>query len=199
MPYNDLIWIIQYQEQALNWQLWINSAEELLAASKKLEPSIKRYWSAASENFQDGRYNVPMAKPRLYLQMVYSMLVAYAIENLLKASLILQNEKQYRQEILNTSKLPEKLKSSKHSLVKLAKDSNLHISIEETNLLYRLSRNSHWQGRYPVPINAKELNSVVMDGNMAHFVAYLAPNDLMKLKVLIKRIKKHIKDNCSES
>ncbi len=31
-----------------------------------------------------------------------------------------------------------------------------------------------------------------------HFVAFLAPDDIPKLKSLIKRIKKHIKDNYSK-
>ena len=98
---------IQYLEQALDWRLWVKSADDLLAAAEELEPSIERYWSLAKENLvadqedvREGRPRRPWKEQGPYLQSIYSMLVAYAIENLYKASLILQNKKQYEQEIL---------------------------------------------------------------------------------------------------
>ena len=198
MTNTDFMYLIQYLEQALDWQLWVKSADDLLAASEKLEPSIKRYWSAARENLKEGRYSEPKKEPVRYLQAIYSMLVAYAIENLYKASLILQNKKQYEQYILQERRLPGELKTPRHNLLDLVHKLNLNIDADETNLLLRLSRNSHWQGRYPVPVKAEDLNSVIKDDNgNVHFVAFLAPDDIQKLKLLIKRIKKNIKDDSS--
>ncbi|MCK4698202.1 MAG: hypothetical protein KAT53_07865 [Dehalococcoidia bacterium] len=198
MTNTDFMYLSQYLEQALDWQLWVKSADDLLAASEKLEPSIKKYWLAATGNLKEGRYSEPKKKPGRSLQAIYSMLVAYAIENLYKASLILQNKKQYEQEILQKGGLPSEIKTSRHDLLGLVHKLNLNIDADETNLLLRLSRNSYWQGRYPVPVKAKGLNSVIKDDNRnIHFVAFLAPDDIQKLKLLIKRIKKNIKDDSS--
>ena len=202
MTNTDFMYLIQYLEQALDWQLWVKSADDLLAASEKLEPSIKKYWSVAMENLKkeredlkEGRYSEPKEKPGHYLQAIYSMLVAYAIENLYKASLILQNKKQYEQDILRERGLPRELKTQKHDLLGLVRKLNLDIDTDEINLLLRLSRNSYWQGRYPVPTKAKDLNSVVMHDGIPHFVACLTPGDFTKIESLISRIKEHIKDN----
>ena len=203
MKTTEFMYLIQYVEQALNWQLWEKSADNLLAASKKLEPNIKKYWSEWREILTEERKNLkvrdidPKIIPRRYFQDIYSMLVAYAIENLCKASLILKNKKQYEQEILQKGILPADLKTPRHDLAKLVKKLNLYINPYEKNLLLRISRNSHWQGRYPVPVKAEDLNPVVKDEGNAHFVAFLAPEDIPKLKLLIIRIKKNIKDSSS--
>lgn len=171
---------IQYLEQALDWRLWVKSADDLLAAAEELEPSIKRYWSIAKENLvaeredvREGRRRRPWKEQGPYLQAIYSMLVAYAIENLYKASLILQNKKQYEQEIQQKGGLPSELRTSRHNLLDLVNKLNFNIDKDEKNLLLRISRHSYWQGRYPVPIKAKDLNSVEMHDGIPHFVAFL--------------------------
>ena len=123
------------------------------------------------------------------------MLVAYAIENLCKASMIIQNKKKYEQEILQKRGLPKELKTLRHNLLGLVNKLNINISKDENNLLMRISRQSLWQGRYPVPIKANDLKSVEMHDGIPHFVAFLAPSDFPKIESLISRIKQHIKDN----
>lgn len=193
---------IQYLEQALDWRLWVKSADDLLAAAEELEPSIKRYWSLAKESLiaeqedvREGRPRRPWKEQGPYLQAIYSMLVAYAVENLCKASLILQNKKQYEQEILQKGGLPSELRTPRHNLLDLVNKLNFNIAEDEKNLLLRISRHSYWQGRYPVPTKAKDLNSVEMHDGIPHFVAFLAPNDFPKIELLISRIKEHIKGN----
>ncbi len=197
----NLILLNQYIEQALDWRQWVENAGDLLVASKKLEPSIKRYWLVVNENIRKDGENIkagrciePWKKTGRYLQAIYSMLVAYAIENLCKARLILQNKEQYKQKILQEGVLPQELKSPRHDLLDLVHKLNLNIDADEETLLLRLSRNSHWQGRYPVPLKAEDLSSVTKEGR---FVAFLALDDIQKLKLLIKRIKKNIKDDSS--
>ena len=203
MTHTDFWYLIQYQEQTLSWQLWVEKADDLLSASEKLKPGLRTYWAAAEENLKEeylnkGNYSKPKKKQGRYLQAIYSMLVAYAIENLYKAILILQNKKQYEQDIVREESLPRELKTPRHDLVKLVRKLNLNIDTDEINLLLRLSRNSHWQGRYPVPAKAKDLKNVVMHDGIPHFVAFLAPSDFPKIESLISRIKQHIKDNCSK-
>ncbi|MFC1932231.1 hypothetical protein ACFLXU_01190 [Chloroflexota bacterium] len=202
MSNTEFHYLIQYLEQALNWQLWVKSADDLLAAAGELEPSIKTYWTISKENLEaeqedvrEGRDRRPWKEAGPYLQAIYSMLVAYAIENLYKTILILQNKNQYKQDIIRERGLPRELKTQKHNLLDLVNKLKLNINEDEKNILLRLSRNSYWQGRYPVPTKAKDLNSVVVSDGIPHFVAFLSPNDFPKIKSLISRIKEHIKDN----
>ena len=55
MSNTEFHYLIQYLEQALNWQLWVKSADDLLAAAGELEPSIKRYWAITKENLEAER------------------------------------------------------------------------------------------------------------------------------------------------
>ena len=120
--------LIQYQEQVLAPVYWIKQADELIQASKKLEPSLKRYWVAVLEHFdpKKGTYNPPPKfKPKKLLQAPYFMLVAYAIENYFKAVLIAQFEAAYKSEILRTGKLPRALNN--HDLLGLAEGTNFKL------------------------------------------------------------------------
>lgn len=183
--------LIQYQEQVLIPYLWINQADELIAASKKLEPSIKKYWLTAIKYFDSkkGTYSPPAGfTPKRLLQSVYFMLVAYAIENYLKAILIADSEATYRSDILRTGNLPKEL--NEHNLITLAKKSKFVFTDIELSLLSRLSRNSKWQGRYPVPAKADQLNSMASHNGKAIFTAFLAPVDISNLAKLVRRIKK---------
>ena len=120
---------IQYKEQVLNWQLWINQADELLAASKKLEPSMKKYWLTTTQYFDPnkGTYSPPPGfKPNKLLQGTYFMIMAYAIENLLKAILIRQSKEDYETEVMHTHELPKDLKE--HDLMVLFKKTNIKLN-----------------------------------------------------------------------
>jgi hypothetical protein len=194
----ELQFLIQYQEQVLIPIYWIKQADELIQASKKLEPSIKRYWLAVSKYFdpRKGTYNPPPEfKPKKLLQATYFMLVAYAIENYFKAVLITNFEADYKSEILRTGKLPRALID--HNLMKLSERTNFTLSNIDTSLLTRLSRNSLWQGRYPVPVNANQLNSMTIHNGNAYFTAFLAPDDIKNLNTLIRRIQKFSTKNLS--
>ena len=193
MDSKQFYFYFQYKEQVLDCQLWIKQADELLAASKKLEPSIKKYWLTATKYLDPikGTYSPPPGfRPKQLLQGTYFMLMAYAIENLLKAILIRQCMEDYEQEVMRTHELPKDLKE--HDLMFLINKTNFTINQTETNLLSRLCRNSVWQGRYPVPVKAAQLDSIVVHKGEAHFTAFLAPSDIPNLNSLIKRIRKHI-------
>ena len=139
----DLQSLIMYQERVLTPSSWINQADELIQASKKIEPSIKKYWLTVSKYFdpKKGTYDPPPEfKPKRLLQATYFMLLAYAIENYFKAVMISESETIYQSEILRTEKLPQALNN--HDLLALARRTNFAVSDIDTSLLARLSRNS---------------------------------------------------------
>jgi hypothetical protein len=68
------------------------------------------------------------------------MLVAYAIENLFKALLIIQSKEKLNQELMLSYELPKELKG--HDLSVLAQKAKFDISHLEFNLLSRPCRNS---------------------------------------------------------
>jgi len=196
----NIQFLILYQAQVLIPSSWINQADELIEASKKLEPSIKKYWLTTSKYFDTylGTYNPPPGfKPKRLLQGTYFMLLAYAIENYFKAIMIVDFEATYRDEILRTGKLPKALKEHNHNLIALAESSKFVLTDTEAGLLTRLSRNSLWQGRYPVPVSANQLNSRAVYRNKAFFTAFFAPADIKNLNALIRRIKKFSSNKAS--
>ena len=140
--------LIQYQEQVLTPHLWINQADELITASKKFAPSIKKYWLTVGKYYDPKShiYSPPAGfKPTKLLQSTYFMLVAYAIENYFKAILVADSKFEFRNEIMQTGKLPKALK--RHNLVKLAGETGFSLNDIELNLLTRLYRNSFLQAR----------------------------------------------------
>ena len=197
--------LIEYQERVLNPYSWINQADELIKASKKLEPSIKKYWSTASKYFDPnkGTYSPPAGfKPKRPLQATYFMLLAYAIENYLKAILVAENKEKYNQAILHKrtlGNLPEDLKKYGHDLIQLARESKLSCTEAELSLLIRLFRHSDWQGRYPVPIKADKLNSTARYNGKGFDIKAIGMwcEDINDLKILIRRIKKFSSNKAS--
>ena len=131
--YQDIVFLSQYSESLLNWDLWIGKAEELLATARELEPNIRSYWDVVMLDVKDLRYSKggkPPHKLPVYIQAVYSMLIAYALENLFKAMIIGEQQDTFRTHIMNEGgKLPEKIKS--HDLIRLAKDAHFKFSASD--------------------------------------------------------------------
>ena len=194
--YQDLMFFGQYLESLLNWDLWIGKAEELLAAAEALEPHIRSYWKVVASNVKEGRYRnggKPPHRPPAYFQAVYSMLIAYALENLFKAMIIREQQDTFRNQIMsNGGKLPEKVKC--HDLIRLAKEAHFKFNVNDEDLLTRLHRNSEWAGRYPIPVSSSGLKNIKVfttDGK-GHFTAFLSPKDIDLLIDLVHRVKTHI-------
>jgi len=201
--YQDIVFLSQYSESLLNWDLWIGKAEELLATARALEPNIRSYWDVVMSDVKELRYSKggkPPHKPPVYIQAVYSMLIAYALENLFKALIIGEQQDVFRNQIMsNGGKLPAKVKD--HDLIRLAKEAHFKFNVNDEDLLTRLYRNSSWAGRYPVPVSSSGLKNIkvfVTDGE-GHFTAFLRPEDIELLNDLINRVKTHIKHTLNSS
>ena len=180
---------IQYSERLSDWRLWVNKADELLEAAMLLEPHVREYWSAVTTNSEEGRYTDPSKTPRTpppNPQSAYFMLVAYALENLLKAILIRDRQNGLRNRLFK--RLPHVVKT--HDLTYLAKEANVSVSLVEEDLLHRLSWQSTWAGRYPIPVEASALRNVesYSDGK-SYLTACFYRNDADNLTDLIKRVK----------
>ena len=186
---------IQYIENLLNWELWVDKADKLLEASKILEPQIRDYWNVVMNNAKEGRYNKggePPHIPPSNIQDPYFILISYALENLLKALIIRDRSDEIRSRFTQTGKLPKLIRD--HDLLELSRKASIKMDIKEEDILTRLSRFSKWKSRYPVPVELSDLQNVLKysDGK-AYFTDYSKPDDLEQLDTIIKRVKDHLK------
>ena len=193
----ELIFRVQYLERLLNWKLWIDKAEELLAGAKALEPLVRSLWDTIKADFKEGRYSeggeAPHQPPQ-NLQGVYFMLVAYALENLFKALIIWEHQDDFQNQVLRKEgKLPGIAKD--HDLIRLAKEAHFVIDVGDEDLLTRLHWNSVWAGRYPIPVDCGGLKNVkIYSDGKGYLIAYFSPNDIDRLNTLVQRVKTHVID-----
>ena len=162
---------------------WIRKADELIYSASLLEPKIIQIWDNLKSVFhgEDAR---PGSTGYIG---TFFMLYAFAIENSLKAKIILKNRIKFRKYVEQRGKLPEELKS--HDLFTLAKSLDIQIDSSEEDLLRRLSRSAVWAGRYPVPLFSKELGGQqYSNGNIYNDSVYKRI-DIEKIKKLFEKIK----------
>lgn len=173
-PVSRIYDAIKYSEQLCSIDRWLDKAEELLASAAVLRTEVEQYWSEIV--FKNNQ--IVSVPDRKYVQPAYSMLVAYAIENYCKAVLVFQHKNELQNRVLE--KLPGYLNN--HNLEVLARDMGMTLSVPDEELLFRLTCNSKWRGRYPIPIGASATAAVreFSDGRQ-YLVAYLAPNDLNRI------------------
>jgi hypothetical protein len=181
-PKPNLSEAIEFSHRLIDTSLWIRNAEELQAAAAVLEIDIRLYWSEC--RVKDN--HVIQVSNRKYVQGPYSMLMAYSLENYLKA-IIIHDKSDSLRGILLTD-LPRYLND--HNLVQLAKQAKVTLDISEEELLNRLSRFSTWAGRYPIPTGPNALTTVrkLSDGK-TYLAAYLAPHDIDRINKFIARLR----------
>lgn len=83
--------------------------------------------------------------------------------------------------------------------MKLAGETGFSLNDIELNLLTRLYRNSFWQARYPVPTKADGLIEISTRNGKLLFEAFLAPQDIHNLTIVVRRIKKFSSTKVSAS
>jgi len=86
----------------------------------------------------------------IQLISVYFLLTGYAIENLLKAILIIQHPEYFKP----NAKLND-IRS--HNLLSLCKRCNIVIRQGEAILLKKLTSFIEWQGKYPIPLESDQM------------------------------------------
>jgi len=183
---------IQFSEQMSEPHLWLRKANELLAAARVLEKEIQAQW--AEIEVQDRR--IVRTSGRIDVHAPYFLLVAYAVENFFKGLLVHRNRAELQGRVL--SSLPKYL--NEHDLLKLAKSVEFQAGVPDQDLLTRLSRNSIWAGRYPVPTGpdgARTLQKYT-DGRV-YLTALFYQNDIDRVHDLLDRLRARVVAELPES
>jgi hypothetical protein len=171
-------------------------ADEMLEASKVLEPQLRRYWSVVMTNTKEGKYDKGREYPHIpppNLHGPYFILVSYALENLFKAIIVRERGDEIRSQFAQKGSLPKLI--NEHNLVNLSKKANMEMDIKEEDILTRLSRQSKWKSRYPVPVELRDLQNIIQysDGE-PYFTDYYAPGDLDWLNAIAQKVRGHAID-----
>jgi hypothetical protein len=130
------------------------------------------------------------APSRRFLQGPYFLLIAYALENYFKARLVHRNQESFRNRLL--IKIPNYI--NQHDLLRLAQAVEMELTVSEEELLFRLSNNSIWAARYPVPAGPNGIITAqkFSDGK-SHLTAYLGPRDIDRIHEFIDRCRERVK------
>jgi len=186
--------VVSYLDSLFNPWLWVQKAEEMLEASKVLELQLRKYWSVVLTNAKEGKYDKGGEHPHIpppNLHGPYFILVSYALENLFKALIIRRRRDEISSQFLQTGRLPRLIKA--HNLVKLSKEANIKVDIGEEDILTRLSRQSRWKSRYPVPVELNDIQNVIQysDGK-PYFTDYYALGDIDRVNAIVQKVRSHI-------
>ncbi len=175
-----------YESKVFSHIHWLRSANNLLASSKLLEPEILKVWKSLRAHSKDRK--VPIETD--FYQGPYFMLIAFAFENLFKASLVQKNSARYKANFRENSKFPKELEG--HDLLKLARKANFAYEQNEEDLLRRLTRHAIWAGRYPVPVKYQKAKVCeVFENGQNYNVSWFGKTDVESIKNLIKKTKEH--------
>jgi len=183
---------IQFSEQFRRTDLWIVKGEELLAAAKILETDLRPKWS----KIRVKKNKVVSAPTGLDIQSVYLMLIAYSIENFCKALLIHRNRESLKNRLL--TRIPNYIKE--HDLQKLVNAIQLKLSVHEQELLARLSRNSIWAARYPVPTEPSGIRAIEQFSDGKNYLtAYFSRQDFDRIHRFLDRLRKYVQEELNST
>ena len=178
-----------YIEKVLNVESWLNNSRELIKTADTFENDLNILWGPIT-NYK----KIDDTRPKLHTsQVIYFMLIAYAIENMCKAVIVHKKRSKIKDEIKKKGKLPSFLKT--HNLVNLVTDgTGLTINDQEEELLYRLERHSVWAAKYPVPTAFEDIDThKILPGGKEIFVSYLHCEDNKRIKSLVIKIDDNVK------
>ena len=180
----DSVHRTNYESKAF-WDIhWIRKAKDLLKSADLIQPEVVRLWNSVEE----GLDNMDREILADYYQGTYFMLRAFAVENILKAVIIRNKSTEYRRKFRDTLKFPKELQS--HDLVKLAKKAGFDFTVEQEDLLRRLTRSATWHGRYPIPLNYRHSagEERFKDGR-EYSVSWFGSNDVGRINDFIEELK----------
>lgn len=98
---------------------------------------------------------------------VYLLLIGYAFENLLKGALMFEHPEYFKPDAKMTD-------IQSHSLTTICKRCNINLQPEEINLLEELTLYILWKGKYPIPLEAKNVQPILQSDGTArpNFLGY---------------------------
>jgi hypothetical protein len=148
--------LARYTKDITNPRAWADRGYDLLEAARLLRPLVLEYWEAF-DAFTQG--HKPIQLPARNPHGIYFMLVAFALENFLKAHLVSIKAPAIETAVAHAPVLPKVLKD--HDLVRLAGNVGLRLSEADKALVIRLSKSAVWCGRYPLPVKPQGLTHVI--------------------------------------
>jgi hypothetical protein len=173
-----------YESRAF-WDIhWIAKANDLLLSAKLIEPEVIKLWESFHAHTADKTKRI-LAD---HYQGTYFMLLAYAVENLLKGAIIRERSWEYKEHFRRTLKFPKELQS--HNLIRLARKAGLEFSFEQEDLLRRLTRSATWYGRYPVPLLYPDsAGAETFSDGKEYAVSWFGGDDVNRLNLFIGKLK----------
>ena len=133
-----------HKRALLDPQGWHKAGMDLIESAKFLHPCVQQYWNDKASRKDTERH-----------LSTFMMLCGFAIENLLKALIVLIRHDSIEKEIDSAPIFPDMLAT--HQLSILVKDAGLEAEMNvHIDLLERLTRAAIWRGRYPCPIRAEQ-------------------------------------------
>ncbi|MCP5057731.1 MAG: hypothetical protein GY937_13545 [bacterium] len=141
---------------------WFNKGQALLLAAQAVEVELHEFWLRFDAAETTSKC-VLWLRPNVHTS--YFMLVAFALENLLKG-LIVRSDRRRARQMTWKGKLGKLVGT--HELVRLAGQANVALEGAEEDLLHRLTAAGVWVGRYPVPLKGDDLlaGQVFPDGQV---------------------------------
>ena len=122
--------------------MWAFKADSLLNAARILRPEIDAFLASQRTAKVDDPIHAGHDLPPVYM-----MLLAFAVENLLKGIILAREPLR-----VGPTKL-KKWEGGGHDLTQLAKVAKVEVTSDEEMLLLNLSVYAEWMGRYPCPLN----------------------------------------------
>lgn len=174
-----------FRSRLLNVTDWLKKAEDLIDTSSLLEPEVIQVWDdMISEHLEK---EVTQKRKRTGYFETYFMLMAFAIENILKAKIISKKRLEFRKLIDQQGKLPTILKS--HDLYKLANILCISLDMNEEDLIRRLYRSAVWAGRYPVPLKYQDIISQRYSNGSERGTSAFFKSDVQRVKELLNKLR----------
>ena len=177
-----------YEQAVLTPSRWFKNADDLLRSARLLRPRAASAWRSWQEYAKTRSGN-----PKIdHYTAPYLMLIAYAIENLLKGALIARDSAAMSADakFQKHGFLPDVLCG--HDLLDLATELNLTLDPRATEALLRLERSSVWAGRYPVPLHYRNTSNTRVSGGKAFNVGYLSSSELDYLLSLVADLRRQL-------
>jgi len=194
MDSNEIFAWSQYRARLSDVSLWIEKADQLVDAAHLLEPSIIAFWDKARAQYpRDGSSKQESESNSThypFLQDIFFMLAAYALENYLKAAILSQPG---HRSTIAEAKQPEEAKG--HQLSLLARHAGFQLNESKMDKLFlqKLEEHSTWRGRYPAPLLYRKLVTSYMIDGRNYFSAFLAPTEIPQINDLIDRVSTYVK------
>jgi hypothetical protein len=177
-----------YAQWVCDKKSWLSPAQKLIAAANLMTTEIDQRWRSIAPHPDDP--NKPTFKNdglnALHFQSVYNMLIAFAVENLLKAHLVTSNATEYYSRIAETGKLPKEIKS--HDLLALARKCKLVLTKEDETLLQRFYQHMVWKGRYFIPLDYRTFFHLHGE-NVIPSTGYMwSQNEVVEMREFLERL-----------